>query len=447
MKRFLLILIIGAISPGLFSQQNTFAPGGFIRSGLYYSTGGYDHDINAIFGDAALTIDISDNINFRGFADLRVRMGQQFGENVNGFNVREAWGSYYNNYFSISLGKKIIKWGKTDFFTPLSKFNPVDYSFRSPEREDSDLGNLMAEFTVTPASFIKISAVVSPLWNPSILMTRPLKLPDNIRIELPEELMSANGYNSFGLRSDFVLKGLDAGIQYFHGPDLMPGLTLVSADFTNPMNPEIVMLGVPYLINSAGVDFESSVSSFILRGTLAYSKPVKTKGGNEEVPFPQAEWVAGIDWTPGVFRIAVEYSGKKVFDYYQAPYNPLIGTEPDYAALAALFSTPGFDPVEFARLQTEAFNRLYNNQLKEYYHSIGLRIEAETFYGKLIPSLTGIYNFTSRDLVVLPSIKYKPAGAVTLSAGIEYYSGRKGGMYAIIDDFMNTAFVSLRIDF
>ena len=61
--------------------------------------------------------------------------------------------------------------------------------------------------------------------------------------------------------------------------------------------------------------------------------------------------------------------------------------------LMELFSTPGFDPVEFTRLQIEAFNRLYNNQLYEYYHSAGLRFEAELFYGRLISLINNCLQF------------------------------------------------------
>ena len=109
--------------------------------------------------------------------------------------------------------------------------------------------------------------------------------------------------------------------------------------------------------------------------------------------------------------------------------------------------TPGFDPVEYARLQTEAINRLYNYQMKEYYHSAGAKLEAEFLYGKLIPSVSAVYNFTSEDLLILPAIKYKPSDGVTIAAGLEYYSGPEGSLYDIIDSFMNSVFFSLRIDF
>ena len=431
----------------LFSQEKSLTPGGFVRGGVYFSTGDYTHDVNAAYGDMTITLTATDMISYKAFGDLRVRMGQQFGGNVNSVTLREAWGMYYTKYLSISLGRKIIKWGKTDIFTPLSRFNPVDYSLRSPDFEDREMGILGGELVFTPSPSLKLSVVGSPFWQPAVLMTAPLELPENITMTLPSGLHTGNGYYSIGIRGDIMLRGFDAGVQWYHGPDLWPGLSLKGADFTNPLEPLISISGVPYNINQAGLDLEMVVAPFILRGALAYSVPVKEKEGNEEIPFPQVEWVAGIDWTPGAFRMTVEYSGKKVLDYYPSPWDPIIGTEPDLAMLAELFNTPGFDPVEFTRMQTEAFGRLINNQVKEFYHAAGIRMEADLMYGRLMPSLSAVYNFTSRDLMLMPVIEYRPTDGVSLSAGMEHYSGKKGGLHDIVDDFMKAAFVSLRIDF
>lgn len=443
LSAFLLIILCFPLS----AQENSFTAGGFVRGGSYFSTGDYQHDINAAFGDAALNLTSTDNLSFKGFGDLRIRMGQQFGENINSLSVREAWGMYYNSFMSISMGKKIVKWGKTDIYTPLSRFNPVDYTFRSPDFEDSELGNLLGELIFTPAPFFRLSVVAAPFWNPSVLLIKPIQLPPGMQVILPEGLRTGNDCYSWGVRGDFTFRGFDAGLQYYHGPDLMPGLSLVSADYTNPLQPVISVEGVPYIVSSTGFDFETTVSPFVLRGAVAISTPAEDKGGNEEVPFRQVEWVAGLDWTPGALRMTAEYSGKKVLDFYEAPYDPILGTEPDMQQLMALFSTPGFDPFEFTRLQIEAFNRLYNNQLHEYYHSAGLRIETDLLYGRLIPSITTVYNFTSGDFTIRPAVRYKPSDGVTISAGYEHYSGANGGMYDIIDEFMKAAYISIRVDF
>ena len=47
----------------------------------------------------------------------------------------------------------------------------------------------------------------------------------------------------------------------------------------------------------------------------------------------------------------------------------------------------------------------------------------------------------------MPSLQYKPADGFSLYAGLEYYSGSAGGLYNIVDDFMNAVYFSLRIDF
>ncbi len=441
------LLLFVCLTIYMSAQEKSFSVGGFVRGGLYFSTGDYRQDINAAFGDAALTMTATDNLSFKGFGDLRLRSGQQFGENVNSFTLREAWGMYYNNFMSISAGKKIIKWGKTDIFTPMSRFNPMDYTFRTPDFEDAELGNLLGELTLTPASFFRLSVVAAPFWNPSVLIIKPITLPSSMVVSLPEGIRTGNGYYSWGARGDFTFSAFDAGLQYYHGPDLLPGLTLTNADYTNPAQPAISVEGVPYIISNTGFDFETTVSPFVLRGAAALTTPSEEKEGNEEVPFRQVEWVAGLDWTPGAVRVTAEYSGKKILGFYEAPYAPILGTEPDMQQLMELFSTPGFDPVEFTRLQIEAFNRLYNNQLREYYHSAGMRIEADLLYGRLVPSMTTVYNFTSGDLMLRPSVRYKPSDGVTFSAGYEYYNGKEGGMYDIIDDFMKALYFSLRIDF
>jgi len=446
-RRIILSLLFILLAGTLSSQDKTFTPGGFIRGGAWFSTGDYGNDVNAALGDVSLTLTATDNLSYKGFADLRVRMGQQFGENTNSLELREAWGMYYNKYLSLSLGKKIIKWGKTDIFTPLQRFTPFDFTYHSPAFEDKDIGNIAGELVLTPSPFVKLSAVATPFWYPSVLITAPLDLPGNITLNIPEGLRTGNGYYSAGFRADFMLHALDAGLQWYHGPDLMPGLSLTEADFTNPLNPLISISGVPYIINQAGFDFEAVTGPIVMRGTLAYSRPVKEKTGNEEIPFPQVEWVAGFDWTPGGVRMTFEYSGKKVLDFYESPYPPLIGTEIDMNELAALFSTPGFDPVEYIRMQTEAFGRLYNNQMHEYYHMAGLRFEGDLMYGRLTPSLTTMYNFTSKDFMVMPAIKFKPSDGLTLTAGMDYYKGTKGGLYDIIDEFMNTVFLAVQVDF
>jgi len=125
----------------------------------------------------------------------------------------------------------------------------------------------------------------------------------------------------------------------------------------------------------------------------------------------------------------------------------LIGTELDPALLAMLLGIPGFDLEGYFKQQVGAFNRLYNYQFRKSYHSAGLRVETDLLYGKLTPSLTTLYNFTSHDLMFMPEFIWKPADGMTVSAGGEFFSGRKGSVYDIIDEFMNCIRFGLKINF
>ena len=109
--------------------------------------------------------------------------------------------------------------------------------------------------------------------------------------------------------------------------------------------------------------------------------------------------------------------------------------------------TPGFDLEEYMRQQVGAFNRLYNYQLEKSYHSGGLRIEGDMLYGKASPSILTMYNFTSRDFLIIPELRIKPADGLTITLGAEIYKGKKGSLYDIVDDFMSSIYFGIRADF
>jgi hypothetical protein len=50
-------------------------------------------------------------------------------------------------------------------------------------------------------------------------------------------------------------------------------------------------------------------------------------------------------------------------------------------------------------------------------------------------------------MLLIPEIKYKPSDGLTITAGAEYYSGRSGSLYDIVDGFMNSVYVAFRVDF
>ncbi len=211
--------------------------------------------------------------------------------------------------------------------------------------------------------------------------------------------------------------------------------------------PETGLAMKAYRTRVAGVDFETAAGPFGIRGEAAWAVPLLPHSEYEYVPLPELKWVAGIDWISGKWTITAEYCGKFVDDFTATGTQPIFGSDVDVVRMLQLLSTPGFDMSGYVRQQVAAFNRLFNYQTDRYSHYATVRIESDFAYGRLLPSVMGMYNWTTGDLLLIPEMKYKPGDGITITAGAEIYSGRKSSLYDLVNDFMNGVYVSLRFDF
>ncbi len=451
---FLLLGCVPAFSQDSLSYDNSTGKilSGFVRGGLYSWVDKTDDNlyIPSAFSDVGIKIETVNGKSFRTFADLRFRYGSEFLKPVSKLDIREAWVSVNGKKWNFSAGQKIIKWGRCDFTNPTSKLSPLNMVSRSPDREDMDMGNLLASVDFYPWEKVNLEAVIVPYYRSSVLLIDPFPLPSYVEINQLPSLLTDKEMFSYGLKADFHLKMFDWSLSWFSGYDPMPGMALTrfNLDLTQPIPvPNTVLSVKPYKNRVLGIDFETTAGAFGIRGEAAWSDPERSYRTNEYVPMPEIKWAAGADWAVGIWRFIGEYSGKYITDFSPTTVDPLIGTEIDYSHLTQLLANPGFDIEAYVKQQVSAFNRLYNNQLKEFYHNASLKIEAEMLYGKLLPSVLTMYNFTSGDFLLIPEIKIKPADGLAITVGAEIYSGRKGSLYNIVDDFMDGAYVSLRVDF
>lgn len=426
--------------------------GGFVRGGYYYDLNRGDGKtaFSSGFSDAGFKLVAGRGSNFRAVSDIRFRYGSEFHKPVNSTIIKEAFTELSFSSFRLSAGQQIIKWGRTDFTSTNSRLNPQNYISRSPDKEDMDMGNIAASASWYASPLFDFQAVFVPFYRPSVLITDPIPLPSGVEIEQLKELVTDSNYSGYGLRANIHLQGTDVGVSWFDGYDPMPGIKLKSfiLDLSGQMPFASTRLKVtPYKIRSAGLDFESVAGQFGLRGEAAYSVPYLDFKTSEYVPMTEIKWAIGIDYNPGNWKLVIEYSGKFIPKFIPCPVKPVVGSEPDYTELLQLLTQPGFDITEYVREQTGAFNRLYNYQLNEMYHAAGLRVEREMAYGKLIASAFANYNFTSRDFLVIPEIRIKPYDGVTITAGAEIYSGPQGSLYRLINDFMESIYAGLRVDF
>lgn len=425
---------------------------GFVRGGFYGNFKDSDNKLSipSSFSDFALKADIRDGAHFKGFADLRYRYGTEFSEPVNRFDLREAFVTLNWEKLDISVGQKIIKWGRTDFTNPTQKLSPQNLVSRSTDREDMDMGNLLTEIKLYPFTALTIQAVAIPYFRSSRLLIGPIDLPSYVNIYEIESLLTDRKMFTYGLKTDFHLTGVDLSLSWFDGYDPMPGIALsrFSIDTLKiiPL-PSVDLSTKPYKIRNLGIDFEAALGGFGIRGEVAWKSPYLSYKTYEYVPMEEINLVGGIDWMKGNWRITLEYSGKVIPDFEPSAVEPMLTGNIDPALLATFLLNPAFNFAEYTRLQTAAFNRLYNYQLEKWYHSGGLRVEADLLYGKLTPSVTTTYNFVSKDFMLMPELVWKPADGLTITAGGDYFSGKKGSLYDIADEFMNCFRLGLKVNF
>jgi hypothetical protein len=434
------------------SQDKLLSIYGFIRGGAYYdlNRAGSDPYFSSGFSDLGIKIEYERPAAYKAFADIRFRYGAEFGKQVSSIFMREGFLELNRPEWSLTMGQQILKWGRADFTNPTSKFNPQNMISRSPDREDMDMGNLLATFKWYPSEIISFQAVAEPYYRPSVLIIDPVPLPENTSLKQMNGLVTDQQLSGFGLRTDIHLRGIDFGISWFDGYDPMPGIALdeFSLIMTGPAPVFTTALSErPYKMQVLGFDFESAIGQFGIRGEAAWSVPKLSYTDYEYVPLEEIKWVAGLDWSSGKWRFTGEYSGKFIPEFQPAEVDPIIGTQPDFAKLAEMMATPGFDISEYVRQQVGSFNRLYNYQLCKFYHSAGLKVETDLLYERLIPSVFTMYNITSGDLILIPEIRYKPWDGFSVVAGAEIYSGKNGSLFDIVDDFMNSIYVGLRVDF
>lgn len=437
------------ITEGMEDQVKSIT--GFMRTGLYVSPGIDDiSSFSSVYSELSLKLEIKGNSLFGGSGDARIRYGQEFGRTLDLLDIRELFLKVSPGRFDITIGQQIIKWGKADFTNTTGKLHSVDYLSRMPEPEDRDRGNLLLRARWFPAQFFNAEVVTGPFYRPSVVPTGGMTIPAYISINKLPDLLSGRDIYCFGIRTAFSLRFADFGFSWFEGPDPLPGLRfdgidpLISEERPFPL---IIMSFTPSRIRNLGMEFETTIGNTGIRGETAWTFPEESFLVKEYAQCEQVAWVAGIDRSSGSMRLFAEYSGKFLPDYTPAGSDPVLVTDPDPDAFLAFYTQPGFDFGSFLKQQAGAFNRLSFYQLKEWYHSISARAEAELLNGRMNGSLSAQYNFTSRDFFLRSDLKVKPSDGLTIYGGFELYNGPDGSLFNIIDDYMSGIFLGLRIDF
>ncbi|MFO7756442.1 MAG: hypothetical protein R6V34_10705 [Bacteroidales bacterium] len=425
------------------ASGDSYRLGGFIRSGLYINRPSGTTGIPVSFADLNLNIEAGNGRTYKAFADFRYRYASEYGEIINSPVLREAWAAWYTPHTELIAGKQIVKWSRMDFFRLQDNITPRNDLYRSFDPADRDMSNIAVKLKINPVDRISVQALLTPRYRPSVLYTGFMDLPDII--EINEHYMQSDSKLSYGLRTEFFLRGFTAGLSYFQGWNPLPGLSLDTISTEEGSTaPNIVLLKKPFKTGVLAADMEFVLGNSIIRTEAAWSDPQKDYRHQKHVMLPELKWAAGFEHFFGDLQLILEYSGKYLIDYEKPAFDPALPDESSFAAIGAL---PPEQLYEYTSLQISSFNRLYNYQLDEYSHYAGLSLSYEKGYATVKPSLNILYNITAAEYMINPVIKIKPSDNIELVAGAEIYGGTDNSLFDMISERLNSIYTGLRIDF
>lgn len=315
----------------------------------------------------------------------------------------DAYLNFRGDGFNMKIGNQIIRWGKTDAYSPLDNLNPEDFrDDLSGRREDRKRPIPMASMDVY-AGNLTISGVFIPFFVKSeydLIGTdwAVFGRADGITF-MEEDPSNSLGNSEGGIRLSGIVGRLDWALSWLSAREDLPtpdtldlpvGFPLSAgnlttsqlADFLNATGKSVVLIHDRQ--NIFGFEFETTLHSFGVRGDLAYIDHTSYFTRDlERIRKPVFQAMAGID-----------YSG--VNDWY-ANFQVLITRIRDYESR-----------IVWAKETTRAIN---GTLWKDFFNG-DLRLECRYYY-----DLSG-------DATVLnPKVRLSFWTPVIFEIGAEWFDG------------------------
>lgn len=427
--------------------------GGFIRFGTWLSTDPLTDDpgLQSAYAQTGLLLDAKAGNRASAKADLRFRFGREFGSAVVLTDLREAYIQYRPGPFTITGGKFIKPWGKGTVYQPVEVVTPRDPTVRSPEEDDMNLGYWGMHAGLNIGRHMRINALWKPLYQGSTLLIGPVPMPEYVEFTEPAMPGTALKEGSYGLNIDLFSGPADVSLYWFEGYHVWPGIRLVSFLLDSvSMDPLSLRLQEKaYRIRMAGIDFAIPMGSWIIRGEGAWKQPVLSRSEGEYIPFPEWTYVAEAEWSRGLWTLVAGYHGKAVLDFTPPVADPGLSAalDPPEGMTGDLTLVPPSLIGDQIRQRIGSFNRLYNYQLEEYYHSLYLVTSATLLHDQLELSVPVIHHLVTEEWIVQPSVTYRPADGLEISAGYSGLFGPGGSLNDLAGPTLNAFFIAMTLTY
>jgi hypothetical protein len=415
---------VGASAEDETDKKTSYELNGFFRATFYGGKvpGENEAEIKSAYAEAELQLKARKGDMGDALANIRFRNGNEFDQNINEVNLREAYLNAYIGRFDFRIGHQIVVWGRADGFNPTDNITPKDFLVRSQDEDDRRLGNFLvrAWYNAHP---IRLEAIWIPNYATSTIPTDIVQLPNNLGIVRSKDFEGEN----VAFRINFEWPGFDGSVSYFNGFNPTPGLHLVDILMFFDRR-KFVVAPFAYRQHIIGADFQTTWGDYGIRSEAAIRYPYKDYEVNDYVPYPDLQYIFSFDREFGSdVSLIMQYMGRYVFDYTEL-VKPIL-------------------PLEMGLYQLACQNRLISFQTEEITHAVIFRPAWTFMYETLTIETLGMYNFTTEELMLRPKMSYDIADDLSAIFGGEIYIGPEESLYGSIDSYLSAVYFELRASF
>ncbi|MDY0220144.1 MAG: hypothetical protein RBR67_03300 [Desulfobacterium sp.] len=266
-------------------------------------------------------------------------------------DIHEAYITLPVNKMTITLGKKILRWGKTDQLSPVDTLNPEDFrEFIVLDYEDRKIPVWMANLQVKFEKF-SLEGVYMPKFEParqdyfgtdwSVFShikqeIRASSLPDQLKnyvngININETDPDDSGFNGeFAIRARTSLNGWDLGATYHYAWEDLPfysNFPIKNFATDGSMDGESMIfdladardenIEISYpRVHIAGLEFETTLGNFGIRGEAAWQDQQSFLTSSlTSKQSPTLFYILGADYSGVDWYVNLQLSHNHIFDH------------------------------------------------------------------------------------------------------------------------------------
>ncbi|MEN8157700.1 MAG: hypothetical protein ABFS10_12180 [Bacteroidota bacterium] len=406
--------------------SNNFSPGGFIRSVAYVANRPETDSkyLQSAYVQVGLLLDAKAGQWSTAKAEVRLKYGTEFDQAVSRMEIREATIDLRAGPAELTLGKLITPWGKGTMFNPVDKITPLDPTIRSPEQDDMLLGTWGVQGRIHLGNAMKLTATWKPVYRSSKLLIDPIPMPEYVNFLEPDHPGTELKEGSYGLNWDIYTGPMDLSLYWFEGYHHWPGIGYDSL-MIDPITMEPLALNLverAYRIRMAGLDLSVPLGSWIFRAEGGWQQTLESHETAEYLPFPELSYTAEVERSGRHFGLLAGYYGKYIIDYAPSLAEPSL-------------------------LHIRAFNRLYNYQMDQFYHTVFLVGSLSLWHDQVEIGLPLIHHLTTGEWTILPGISYLPTDGLKITAGFSGLYGSENSLYDMVGPVLNAGYLSVKLSF